>query len=64
MLNNKGCSLKGKDNKRLKSMKPTNNEATAAWANECETEANSKVSIPSLDSVEEAKEWVDNGSKL
>lgn len=34
------------------------------WAGTKELKENSNVSIPSLNNVEEAKDWVDNGSKL
>lgn len=65
MKNKKSQPLNGAHNKRLKAHRPTNNEATAAWANidklKCEE---SKVSMPSLSNVQEAKDWVDNGSRL
>ncbi len=60
----KNNQLNGSNNKRLSSSKPTDNEGTAAWANEKSRHKNSNVSIPSIDNVINAKEWVDNGSKL
>ncbi|MDB8791514.1 DUF3787 domain-containing protein, partial [Romboutsia sp. 1001216sp1] len=54
----------GENNKRLKSNRPTNQESTAAWANTQELQEVTNVSIPSLNNVENAKEWVDNGSRL
>ncbi len=63
-MDNKHNKLKGKNNERLTSSKPTDNEGTAAWANEKCKQKNSDVSIPSLDNVIKAKEWVDDGSKL
>ncbi len=60
----KNYQLDGSNNKRLTSSKPTDNEGTAAWANEKKVQKKSEVSIPSLDNVINAKEWVDNGSKL
>ncbi|MGX9755958.1 CDIF630_02480 family spore surface protein [Clostridioides sp. ZZV14-6044] len=60
----KARALKGKDNKRLRSPLLVGNESTAAWADVEKLKPHSKVSIPSLNSVEEAKDWVDNGSKL
>ena len=63
-MNKKNYQLEGKDNKRVNDYKPTDNEGTAAWANEKTKQKNSEVSIPSLDNVINAKEWVDNGSKL
>jgi len=56
--------LQGKDNKRQTSSRPTDNEGTAAWANEETKQKNTAVSIPSIDNVIDAKKWVDNGSKL
>lgn len=55
--------LSGKDNERLHSTTPVNNAYTAAILDKDDEYPDSKVSIPSLDSVEEAKDWVDNGSK-
>lgn len=55
--------LSGKDNERLYSTTPVNNAYTAAILDKADEYPDSKVSIPSLDSVEEAKDWVDNGSK-
>lgn len=56
--------LQGKDNERNQTPKPTNNEGTAAWQN---SESNYKVdnvNKPSIERVIDAKDWVDNGSKL
>ena len=55
--------LSGKDNERLYSTTPVNNAYTAAILNKADEYPDSKVPIPYLDSVEEAKDWVDNGSK-
>jgi len=63
-MNKKNYQLQGKDNKRLTSSKPTDNEGTAAWANEETKLKPSEVSIPSIENVIDAKKWVDNGSKL
>jgi hypothetical protein len=57
-------TLSGKNNKRLDKVKSTNNEGTAAWANEESTLNTSNVSMPGEYEVEKAKNWVDNGSKL
>lgn len=57
-------ALTGKNNKRLKAHRPIKSESTAAWANTENLQSETKVSIPSLSNVEEAKEWVDNGSRL
>ena len=61
---NRSDEKKEKGNKRLESTQPTNNEGTAAWANEEKRLDLCNVSIPSEDDVERAKSWVDNGSKL
>lgn len=63
-MSNKNNQLCGKNNKRINCCNPTNNEGTAAWANEDKKMEPSQVSIPSLENVLSAKEWVDNGSKL
>ena len=57
-------NVQGRNNKRLKATDPTNSEGTAAWQN---SEKNYKVDMvnkPSVDNVVDAKDWVDNGSKL
>lgn len=55
---------KGKDNKRIDTCKPTNRESTAAiWSGES-LYKEELVSKPSIDKVIDAKEWVDDGSKL
>lgn len=56
--------LSGKNNKRLKETTPMKNEYTAAWANVDNILPESNVTQPSLEDVINAKEWVDNGSKL
>lgn len=63
-MNKKTNQLQGKNNKRLNCCNPTDNEGTAAWANEDRKLESSQVSIPSIENVLSAKEWVDNGSKL
>ncbi|MDF2843016.1 MAG: hypothetical protein K0R00_1442 [Herbinix sp.] len=55
---------KEKKNKRLDAVKPTNNEGTAAWQDAEEKYKVDNVSKPSIERVVDAKEWVDNGSKL
>ena len=51
-------------NNILKKHRPTNNAETAAWADMDQLKPESKVSVPSLSNVKEAKDWVDNGSRL
>ena len=57
-------ALSGENNKRLYSTYPTNPEGTAAWSEDSEIVPISKVEIPDAYDVEEAKDWVDNGSRL
>lgn len=57
-------NYQGKNNKRLNTCNPTNNEGTAAWQNSDENYNVDQVNKPSLDRVIDAKDWVDNGSKL
>ncbi|MEF9992364.1 MAG: DUF3787 domain-containing protein [Romboutsia sp.] len=64
MQSKKAKPLSGANNKRLTKYRPTNSAETAAWADIDKLKPESKVSIPSLSNVEEAKDWVDNGSKL
>lgn len=64
MITNKKDHIKGDNNKRLHTEKPTNNEGTAAWQNCEENYKVDNVCKPSLDCVIDAKDWVDNGSKL
>lgn len=55
--------LSGKDNERLCSTTPVNSGYTAAILDKDDEYPDSKVPIPSLESVIEAKDWVDNGSR-
>ena len=56
--------LQGKNNKRLDNAKPTNCECTAAWQDSESTYKVDNVNKPSIERVVDAKDWVDNGSKL
>lgn len=56
--------LLGKDNNRLDKTIPIKKENTAAWNETDDTLKPSNVSIPSEQNVVDAKEWVDNGSRL
>ena len=62
--NIKAQPLNGKNNIRLKETTPVNNEYTAAWADVDNIMPESQVTQPSLEDVINAKEWVDDGSKL
>lgn len=64
MIKNKKDALQGRDNKRLHTTKKTNCECTAAWQNAEGQYKVDQVNKPSMDSVIDAKDWVDNGSKL
>ena len=51
-------------NARLRDVVPTNNEGTAAWQS-CESKhPEDQVCKPSIERVIDAKDWVDNGSRL
>ena len=64
MVKKKQHELSGKNNGRINTSSPTNNEGTAAWANTEYVSSDCNVSIPSEANVESAKNWVDNGSRL
>ena len=64
IVNNNKDNFQGKNNKRLHTGNPTNCECTAAWQNSEETYKVDNVNKPSIECVVDAKEWVDNGSKL
>ena len=64
MKSNKTKPLTGANNQRLTKHTPTNSQQTAAWSDIDKLKIESNVSIPSEESVEEAKDWVDNGSQL
>ncbi|ROR27227.1 uncharacterized protein DUF3787 [Mobilisporobacter senegalensis] len=56
--------LSGRNNSRLNSKTPIHKENTAAWNETDKTIKPSNVSIPSQPNVVNAKEWVDDGSRL
>lgn len=56
--------LQGKKEERLNTPKPTNNEGTAAWQDAESAYREGNVNKPSIERVIDAKDWVDNGSKL
>lgn len=53
-----------KDNKRSHSKISHMSSSTEAWADHELTTSEAEVPIPSLDAIDDAKDWVDNGSKL
>ncbi|MDF2819698.1 MAG: uncharacterized protein K0R15_139 [Clostridiales bacterium] len=56
--------LSGDKNKRLNSKESTNCEYSAAWSDVDKIKSHSEVTVPSEENVANAKDWVDNGSKL
>lgn len=64
MKSDKSKVLTGAGNKRLNNLEATHNEGTAAWADTEKMVGEAKVSVPSENNVLNAKEWVDNGSRL
>ena len=57
-------NFQGRNNKRLKATDPTNCEGAAAWQNAEQNYKIDRVNKPSIENVMDAKDWVDNGSKL
>jgi hypothetical protein len=57
-------TLKGDRNDRLDKCTPICKENTAAWSETDKTIKTSNVTIPSQANVINAKEWVDDGSRL
>ncbi len=51
-------------NERRQSVKTRFSQSTAAWANQHKMTPDANVTIPSDFAISEAKDWVDNGSKL
>ena len=56
--------LSGKRNARLHSHVRVNNNYTAAWTDPGYVYPETNVTAPCEEQTEEAKDWVDNGSKL
>lgn len=56
--------LTGKDNARLRSSKPIQSEYTAGWQDIKRYAPHAKVPIPTQNGIEEAKDYVDNVSRL
>ncbi len=63
-MGKKDQQLDGHDNRRMTAYRPTDNEGTAAWTKEKTKQKHTNVIIPDEEGVSEAKNWVDNGSKL
>lgn len=64
MQSKKAKALRGENNRRLNNKVPVGNAPDAAWSEIDKLRPNSKVSVPSIENVIDAKEWVDNGSRL
>ena len=64
MKESKSTALTGENNKRLYSTNCLSEALTDATNNEAKLLKHTHVSIPSEMQIIEAKEWVDNGSKL
>lgn len=64
MKMNVNDNFQGRNNKRLNTTKATNCECTAAWQNSEGKYKVDQVNMPSIERVIDAKDWVDNGSKL
>lgn len=56
--------LSGKDNRRLDSKVSVNSCYTEAIADNSKVCKDTNATIPSEEQILEAKDWVDNGSKL
>ena len=57
-------AIRNLKNGRRESTDKIHSEETAAWAESDKVVPESQVSIPSTESVIDAREWVDDGSKL
>lgn len=60
----KSQALRGENNRRLNNKVPVGNAPNGAWSEIDKLRPHSKVSVPSVENVIDAKEWVDNGSRL
>lgn len=63
-MTDKSKALSGKDNTRLNRMDIRNSEITFPLVDAKEVNKAAGVSIPPIEDVIHAKEWVDNGSRL
>lgn len=64
MLDNKENVLNGKNNARMNTTEPMDDVSTEAWTSTEKVYDRTNVNIPSAKAVNDAKRWVDNGSKL
>lgn len=64
MKDHKSEALSGRNNKRLNRIDTRNSEITFPLADTEEMNKAKGVSIPAIEDVIHAKEWVDDGSKL
>ena len=63
-LEDKTRALRGQNNKRLKIFEPLNTQINAALTDVSSLRFESNVIQPSIEGVEDAKEWVDNGNQM
>ena len=63
-LEYKTRALRGQNNKRLKIFEPLNTQINAALTDVSSLRFESNVIQPSIEGVEDAKEWVDNGNQM
>ena len=64
MEDTKAEPRRGEHDARLLSDDPIKNEGTAAWAHKERVMEETNVNVPSERNIINAKEWVDNGSRL
>lgn len=61
---NKKRNIKPEQAPKRKSRLEVGTESTAAWQDIDKLRDETNVSVPSLKAVNDAKDWVDNGSRL
>ena len=64
MNNPKSQALTGVHNNRINKTEKSDNESTAAWTGTGHYTKDANVAIPSSQAVQNAKDWVDTGSRL
>lgn len=64
MESQKAKPLSGANSKRLESTTPTNSYENAALTDVAHVDKASNTTQPSLEAILDAKDWVDNGSRL
>lgn len=64
MNHDKNCALTGACNKRLNNVDQRNMQSTFPLADTESIKKNSQFTIPAIEDVVHAKEWIDDGSQL